>query len=277
MAAQSLSRNRESMTDFLSTLLVRNTFTGPNEEILRPRLYSRFEQVSTELQQDEVETSPAAIELPYSQPEDLLSRQFAPRPVFTNPRDETNSDLVTPRLRPATLQSRQRHTLHTAPGAVAPLAADADREDPKLPSRPIERMEQWPSPLQAYSAHYELQPAQRAGPETPVDLSIRPRMSIEPAIAEPAARPDGKEPGQVSPAPMPQLSFHQPSLPSGTIFSQSLPEVDGTLQPTIYVSIGRVEVRAVQSNPAPAQGSMRKTAPVISLEEHLRRRGGGEA
>jgi hypothetical protein len=264
------------MTDFLSTLLVRNTLIGSNEEVLRPRLHSRFEQVSTEWQPDEVETIPA-IELPRSQPEDLLSRLPAPMPVFTKPRDETNNDLPTPGPRPAILQSSQRATLHTAPRAVAPLAADAGREDPNPPSRPIERMEQLPSPLHVYSAYDELQPTHRAGQETTVDLPIRPRITIEPAEAEPSARGEGKESGQVSLAPMRQLPLHQPSLQAGTIFSQSLPEVDGPLQPVIHVSIGRVEVRAVQSNPAPAQGSMRKSSPVISLEEHLRRRSGGEA
>lgn len=264
------------MTDFLSTLLVRNTLTGSNEEVLRPRLHSRFEQISTEWQPDDVETIPA-IEPPRSQAEDPLSRLPGLMPVFTKPRDETNNDLATPRSRPVILQSSQMDMLHTAPRAVAPLAADADREDPKPPSRPIERMEQLPSPLQAYSAHYELQSTHRAGRETPADPSVRPRRSIESAEAEPSARRERNESGQVSLAPMPQLPLPRPSRQTGTIFSQSLPDVDGTLQPVIHVSIGRVEVRAVQSNAAPAQGSMRKSAPVISLEEHLRRRSGGEA
>ena len=264
------------MTDFLSTLLVRNTLTRSNEEVLRPRLHSRFEQVSTEWQPDEVETIPA-IELPRSRPEDFLSRPPAPMPVPTKPRDETNNDPATPRPRPAIFQGSQTESLYTAPRVVTPLAADAGRDDPNPPLRPIERMEQSLSPLQAYSADYELQPTYRAGRETPVDLSVRPRLSIERAEAEPSVRRESKESDQVSPATKPQLPLHQPNLQSRTIVSQSLPEVDGTLQPVIHVSIGRVEVRAVQSNPAPAQNSMRKSSPVISLEEHLRRRSGGEA
>jgi hypothetical protein len=47
-------------------------------------------------------------------------------------------------------------------------------------------------------------------------------------------------------------------------------------EPTVHVTIGRIEVRAVQATPSPSTRS-RATTPVMNLDDYLRRRSGGRA
>jgi hypothetical protein len=70
----------------------------------------------------------------------------------------------------------------------------------------------------------------------------------------------------------PRISRHVPQRAAAREAAQTSSQA----APTINVTIGRVEVRATQAQPAVA-GRQSTTAANMSLEEYLRRRAGGGA
>lgn len=103
-------------------------------------------------------------------------------------------------------------------------------------------------------------------------------MSKRPAADSYGGRPRGLEPPQhqrpsLIPGPNPAGAILPPRIKVAAEFSRLQMPVQSReeREPTIHVTIGRVEVRAV-STPAPVSGKERSTPRVMSLDEYLQRR-----
>lgn len=101
--------------------------------------------------------------------------------------------------------------------------------------------------------------------------------ALRPAGAAPSQAADGRPPqpeagrgreGEAAP-----LTAHSRVAPLSEFAYENLPLRSARVQPppTIRVTIGRIEVRAVQPPPSPAKP--RATQPAMSLDDYLRRRG----
>jgi len=255
------------MSDFLGHLAAR--IVDP-ERAVRPRLASRFEPVS-----------PAAPALPDNgglQGPSLVEVR-AEEPAIAPPPARS--------LRPAT----------AAPAAPEATAEEAEREPAPAPSRrrrarrrsgaedapalsaPLPRPRQ--EPLQAQVRPAPSRPRMGPTPSSEPDGA--------PAVREPADSPssrgrrlsarDGPEPAD-SPAPRPPPTFAAP--PSGTTAALLAPPARAVLaprakqppEPTIQVTIGRIEVRATPP-PAPSTRPPTTAPAAVSLDEYLRQRSKG--
>jgi hypothetical protein len=94
---------------------------------------------------------------------------------------------------------------------------------------------------------------------------------------ETANLPTSQSRDQHPPVPRTQVTKHfsdQKRLAGGQTFPQRLDQTSTTNTPTINVTIGRVEVRAIHS-PAPVRKQSKPAAPKLSLEDYLKKREGG--
>ena len=91
----------------------------------------------------------------------------------------------------------------------------------------------------------------------------------------PSAMPPSNQPerGDTKPPPVVVQTRIAPLVEKGLDLSLSRPSPQP--QPTVRVTIGRIEVRAVASSEAPAKP--RATAPVMNLDDYLRRRNQGSS
>jgi hypothetical protein len=89
----------------------------------------------------------------------------------------------------------------------------------------------------------------------------------------PSAMPPLNQPqrGDTKPPPVVVQTRIAPLVENGLDFSLSRPGPQP--QPTVRVTIGRIEVRAVASSQSPAKP--RATQPVMNLDDYLRRRNQG--
>lgn len=113
-----------------------------------------------------------------------------------------------------------------------------------------------------------------------VQNSRRGGTSKKPAADSHAGQPRGKEPAQsqrpsLIPRPNPAGAILPPRTKVASEFSRLQMPVQSRKErePTIQVTIGRIEVRAT-STPAPVSGKERSTPRVMSLDEYLQRRTG---
>jgi hypothetical protein len=94
---------------------------------------------------------------------------------------------------------------------------------------------------------------------------------------ETANVPTSESRDQHSPVPRTQVTKHISDLTrvaGGQMFPQRFEQTSTTSAPTINVTIGRVEVRAIHS-PAPVRKQSKPAAPKLSLEDYLKKREGG--
>jgi hypothetical protein len=95
--------------------------------------------------------------------------------------------------------------------------------------------------------------------------------------AEIANGPTSGSRDQHSAVPWTQVTKHfsDPTrVAGGQTFPQRFEQSSTTSAPTINVTIGRVEVRAIHS-PAPVRKQSKPAAPKLSLEDYLKKREGG--
>jgi hypothetical protein len=82
-----------------------------------------------------------------------------------------------------------------------------------------------------------------------------------------------------SPEPQPLLrprDLNVPSILVQDVSRQLSKDNPQPSQPTIQVTIGRIEVRAVEKPSAPQSSKSKKTRPSLSLDDYLKQRAGGE-
>ena len=249
------------MTDYLDRIVARGCVDGPR---VTPRLPSVFEP------------APGAdpVELP------VLARQDpadgGPRPAVVTGRGEQG---------PADWSTRARatrsveHDPHSGPGATG----DRDTLAPSAAERPVQR-------------HRSIQ--QRPG--TAVETVLEPRSSVllvrgAPAASPPApgpsaelgaghddsqeSTPQAQSPRSAIGSPDLRHQFITPALTMTHAAEPLSPEAivqpprTAAVQPTIKITIGRIDVRAVTSTVAVPRSSSERR-PQLSLDDYLKRRSG---
>ena len=101
-------------------------------------------------------------------------------------------------------------------------------------------------------------------PEPEIEASAPLRPVIQPILRV-------VEPAQSPPPVAPEITPVLPPAPPKI----ELPTPDAPPEPTIRVSIGRIDVRAADTPPAKA-APVKRPAPQLSLDEYLRLRSGGK-
>jgi hypothetical protein len=279
------------VSDYLERLVARSF--DPRDAI-RPRPLGLFEAVPpggapTEPvpgQEAPVETTrpPAAVRPPRTE---ATSREVA---VIEVPVPATPvASSVTPSRVAAVNETA---AVQPVPATVAPpeppryRSQDEARAQPRMTSPP-ERDRSKPAPPQPLFQRTIVQPLQREviveRPAAAERRTVQPRRERQPppvVAAKPSAR--RSEVSHVPPPPQlprsrpirPQVTAPQPDLRSRRD-SQSAAEPAAA--PTIHVTIGRVEVRAVVQPAAAARRRPAAASPaVMSLDEYLKQRAGGD-
>jgi hypothetical protein len=112
--------------------------------------------------------------------------------------------------------------------------------------------------------------------ENPRHVDSQVQNAIDPPAHRAAATTDGKiTAGETRPAPIviqPRIEPLAPLRPERL----SVHQPEQRVEPTVHVTIGRIEVRAVQQ-PSQPTAKPRATQPVMNLEDYLRRRNQGGA
>lgn len=147
-------------------------------------------------------------------------------------------------------------TLDAPPVFVPP--AGVVQPEPAQPGVPTARRESTPPAASANPPANRFQPLQPPAPRPrPGQLAPQPAAAAPPVVRAPPV-PLPATPVAAKPARVRHSADSQPNA----------------VAPAIHVTIGRVEVRAVQAPPA-APRAARPAAPRLSLEEYLQPRSGG--
>ena len=156
----------------------------------------------------------------------------------------------------------------TNPAESAPVQASAVKfiESVVVESKPK------PSPA-------EFTPVASAQARAGDSLSPRqqPGLKAIDVAPERQAFPDLPAPGSTEPSLRPQLFSERPVISRD--MADKLPQQvinKRVEQPTIKVTIGRIEVRSMTTPPAQPQQQSRKTKPSLSLDDYLKQRAGGQ-
>ncbi|HET9212938.1 MAG TPA: hypothetical protein VFR03_21205 [Thermoanaerobaculia bacterium] len=296
------------MSDFLGRLAARALGQVPP---VRPRLPSRFEPAAglvEEVVEASPVSAPPRLSRPSPRPvgerrEDLGARLGEPAVPASEARRAP--DLASPAVAPlrgepslpnpslpASPPPGGREGLKTAPGSAAVGAG-------LVPARQHRERGQAP-PLQQPPAEVSLfsrQAGGRLGEEGRGDEGQRTGSADAASFAipapptEPAFRIDetvlpAASPGpRIEPSAEPALPAHRPLVPRAALRqepppaalaspssrAEAGPAAAAAPEPTIRVTIGRIEVRSAAPAP-PAAPAPRPAAPRLSLEEYLRRR-----
>ena len=157
---------------------------------------------------------------------------------------------------------------------LAPIASSLERDAPTARTEQQRRLLE-PLPSQA----------RQPDPREIKTIVVREQRIIEPSVQarEPGSQPsplsalspsNQPERGGTAPPPVAVQTHIAPLVERGAeSFSPSRPSPQP--QPTVSVTIGRIEVRAVGSSEAPAKP--RATPPVMNLDDYLRRRNQGSS
>lgn len=145
---------------------------------------------------------------------------------------------------------------------VRPLKATLD--EPELEASPAT-----PRPKKRLAAHSQTVTDERGVADfTPPDHSLN----------SPSSTISRRRPGDVFASNVSVVIAAPPITP--LVEDRTMSTLDrsqsSTTQPTVQVTIGRIEVRAVQSAP-PAASRLRAAPPVMNLDDYLRQRSGGTA
>lgn len=194
---------------------------------------------------------PRAVEAQSQRPQREPPEPPAPASVMVD-RPQRLPTRVNPGPETADPQDRNRSMQVPDGAGIQPTAATGLSEARPSQTRPIR---QSADPLAQTSLSSESGPAIK-----PVPRAFRPSVSA----AGDAARERTGQYGQLNPAP---------GLPA----APAQPRARQPAGPTVQITIGRIEVRAVQSPqaaPAPARPAARPRRPAMSLDDYLDRRNG---
>jgi hypothetical protein len=264
------------------------------ESLAQPASPSRARRIADALPGAELSAGPAPL------PRAPLSQQpAAPAPaheIRRPPLGTSPEPVPTPTPPPASQAERPRATAHGATGetprAPTPEAIPAPLVAQPRPSdvTPV------PSPVHAPAPPMDISGARLSRPEVTVEPVVR---QDAPNVATPVSREQSAVPAtaalslpleqQVVPAieiaprpaserivPMPNESHPRTGHPAGGMAPArhgAQPYPPPPAPPTIRVSIGRIEVRAVMP-PAPTPAPAPPAAPLLTLEAYLRERTG---
>jgi hypothetical protein len=270
------------MSDFLATLAARAAETVPT---VRPRLPGRFEpsrreqtaapgdafEVVAEALAPATLPLPAPHLLPSSTPPGLLPQQPYPRGPFPSTEGTRRPAALEPTPVPVSRHAEvepsvvlPRTSVRTPPPVAEPPipvavrsgAPDAARPEPapRSPQR---------SPLESEATPPQILPAPLTVPAEQTSGRTSARSQTPPESGTDGATRERKAPAAAAPLVIPQ---HIPP-------AREPPESE--VAPTVQVTIGRIDVRAVLTPSAPPPRPAPQQ-PRTTLEDYLRARGGGE-
>jgi len=250
------------MSDYLGNLIAR---TVSPAIAVRPQLPSLFEPAPATretMSGPEFEQENFVEQPPVTQP----SEKLAPMPLsIPTPRQSVlrQSEQTVPEISPTkkTLRASQESHPAVQPRIFPRAAPTLRRDEPSNSTR--HRLDVIKSPLRdllaSAPASHEVSAREETGPSQP-GVASKPVVVREPRDHE-----------------LPTRSEVQAIVPTIRPLSPiaSLPPAAATAPPTINVTIGRVEIRAVQ--PPAQQRAKPKPATVLSLDDYLRQRAKGAA
>jgi len=255
------------MSGYLDHLIDRAQGAAP---LVKPRLPSWFEPVST---------SPLPLESP---PEARETRDAAPPPPPMPPASSRKSEPSTApmtapptdlrSLPPSRVESTVvNHFIQPSPPTVQPVTLQREiRERHEVVvERSIERLAV--SPL----GNLNPQSVLTGPPQRPAETDAPPAATAPVAPVVQASRRE--EPAFPVAALIPKPVPTPPSAPIAPRRTDSpRQEAPATTaeDPVIRITIGRVDVRAVASRPAPPSNPRRSIAPLLSLDDYLRQKDG---
>ncbi len=263
------------MSDFLSNLLSRQNpqALSAREDRLRPRPRSRFEQAPLPSLGVPAETEPGPGWVD-PQPAGRLRQPAMPPPAAPLVHDQLAEREEASRPSP-------ERPVQAAPQPQQPPATTLRVDRVVVPRQVQPVPEALPHGPRAVEAAIQARPALVAHPQH------RGRLDLE-AANPPRERPT---PDSASERVQPARNNRNPEGSSGRVHMQPLERPGQSQpprserqargqpeQPVIHVSIGRVEVRAVQAGQGRPAGNetTRKPTGVMPLEEYLRKRSGGD-
>jgi len=254
------------MSDFLTSLVARSFGAPP---VIRPRLTSLYEPIRGDAthfgetfagrNEDNIEVQEEEINAAGRE-----AREAAPRTHTSPEDDEHESTRNADRVRASSLPPHPTH-----------LVREPDRNT--ITEKVVEKRE-----TRVFSQ--EMQHRDAAGKAAPNGEIVQqpvliPKKPSTPAVASlPATqvRPAEKErPGQlISPKITPEMQIPDLALRARPERQRreehSFPPQPQTSEPTVLVTIGRIEVRATQENARPSRSA--SVSPVMGLDEYLRKR-----
>ena len=147
-----------------------------------------------------------------------------------------------------------------APRVVDPVVRVDQRAPEPTGIAPVAPVQPLVEPPEAPDAE---PPSLAVAPEPEIEATVPPRPLIQPIlrVVEPAQSESAAPPApEITPLPPPKIDLPAPDVPT---------------EPTIRVSIGRIDVRIADAPPAKA-APVKRPAPQLSLDEYLRLRSGGK-
>lgn len=251
------------MSDYLTNLVAR---TIDPSSVVQPRLVSLFEPLVNGVAQGRF--SPFALEA-----------EEGARPAGSA--DETRAPAVPSsipaRVEGATREYSARYHTQSPTGVVERPVASSAREE--SPAATAERAAA--SHLTAQTSAEKEAPTPSAASvaqskDSASDISAREALEAvrerrEPSMSEGAPTPRAV-PRVVKPRLSPAPTVPVAQLPPGSNAHDARRE---DAAPTIRVTIGRVDVRAVAPTPQERRRAPETPRPALTLEDYLRRRGGG--
>ena len=246
------------MSDYLSQAAQR---ASRSPGVIRPLLPSRFDLEksadTTALTSPEIEEH-LQTESPRRERERTADEITAP--------EEQMIPTATTRAAASMLTGESTPTAKQPPVAATP----PERGAPSAPSQTVSKKPASKEPAIARA------PTDQSQPVTEPDVESRPapappQVEVHPPVLE---RPKKDLPAPIIAAP---VARRREARLVGTQAQKSVASADRELSagPKIQVTIGRLEVRAVQSAPAPPAPA--PPSPRVSLDEYLRSRNGGAA
>lgn len=299
------------MRDYLSNLVRRSLNLA---EVVRPRPITLFEPLpaTDRLATDHhADTETVEEELAYSQVMpafsvpvfSLIGRQERPDDLPTTPSQHARQPIAQQLRPPAPIIPQSTGTkpehplIQPAPGpaksAPSPLAPPPAETRPTLhPSRPRPgSLKPVPSQLSLQELSRRPGPGELTSPPVATHSKTDTMARQGRPTLEPAPRPGVIEQATVPGAPLsPTISPLEPRPIQGAVAAPPhiTPHIESATHPpgqsaampeptpTIRVTIGRIEVRAITPLAPPAPRPTRtKTGPVLSLDDYLKQRNGG--
>jgi len=262
---------------FLRRLAERSLGAGP--EPVQPRLPLVFEgpveDVPLELERhEEVEARPAerrepprpvspAPEVEAAPPEPPRAEPAAPSPPPPAPVVRPAAEAPPAEPPPIVPPARVEPSTPPAPPPRAPVVPPAAEAPPAPPTPPAPPPSA--APAEPATAATPRAPAPPPAPPTPAPVVAR-VVGDEPRASREEVRPPRRDGAAVEPVIGAQVQLGAPPAPI------AVPRAPGP--PSVEVSIGRVEVRAVFAPPE-AEPAPPPAAPTVSLDDYLRARDGG--
>jgi hypothetical protein len=239
------------MADFLNRLAARALGATPLAEPVIPTLFSSGPEQSAFLASDSA--SPPTRPAPETYAEASEDRPLPPHSRDADPGFET---VVDRHVLPFQDMDEHPHRPLSQRPSVSPPQS--------TPALFAERETVQPSPEHAEARRQHV--ATAMGP---------PLSEVERPVAY---RPQTTSPAQVpfaEPQPAPRLPRHAEPMRSQALQRPELPQAFRPAPPTVHVSIGRIEVRAEITSPAPAPRVQRPRPSTLSLDQFLKQAGKG--